>query len=624
MKFKEIRMRAYELLKKDNYSVFCKGEPVDLDDEIAEIDSCLPLPFSDERCRKIFWHSSSHVLAQAVLRLFPGTKLGVGPAVEEGFYYDFIPPKPFTPEDLTAIEKEMQKIIGENLLVKKTIVEKNELIKILKKQGQDLKIELIEGLEGPLSYYSQGDFFDLCKGPHLRSTGSVGYVKVLSVAAAYWKGDEKNLSMQRVYAVAFPTKELLDEHLEKLEQAKLRDHRKIGKAMNVFSIEEEGGQGLIYWHETGSVIREEIENLWINEHRRRGYGFVRTPHIARSELWRQSGHLDYYSENMFFVEDGEFVLKPMNCPEHILIFKKNKKSYKDLPYKMAELGTVYRKERSGVLHGMLRVRGFTQDDAHIFCTADQIEQEITGVLNLALGWIERFGYEKYSIELSLRDPSETGKYAGDDTSWQIAESALKTALEKNGLPFKEMPGEAVFYGPKIDFKLYDAIGRSWQGTTIQLDFNLPKRFNLVYIDSEGKEQTVIMIHRAIMGSVERFIGGLIEHYSGRFPFWLSPEQVRVIPITQDQHAAAFDLVKLMETNGIRSSADTRNEKIGHKIRDAETSHVPFMAVIGKKEIQSGSVSLRESQGKEIGLLSYQSLIELSIERIKEGRANLKK
>ncbi len=615
-------MKAYEILKNNEYSVLCEGEPVDLDEEVPAGSCCVSLGFSDDRCRKIFWHSASHVLAHAVLKLFPGTKLGIGPAVEEGFYYDFIPPKPFTPEDLVLIEEEMKKIIAENHKVSRRLVDKDEMIKILREKNQDLKIELVEELEGPLSYYSQGDFLDLCRGPHLRSTGEVGHVKVLSVAASYWKGDEKNQSMQRVYAIAFPSAEMLEEHLEKLEQAKLRDHRKIGRG--IFSIEEEGGQGLIYWHEAGSIIREEIENLWINEHRRRGYGFVRTPHIARSELWKQSGHLDYYSENMFFVEDGEFVLKPMNCPEHILIYKRNQKSYRDLPYRIAELGTVYRKERSGVLHGMLRVRGFTQDDAHIFCTAEQIEQEITGVLNLALGWIERFGYEKYSIELSLRDPAVKEKYAGDDESWTLAESALKSALENNGLPFKEMPGEAVFYGPKIDFKLYDAIGRSWQGTTVQLDFNLPKRFGLYYIDSEGKERTVTMIHRAIMGSVERFIGGLIEHYSGKFPFWLSPEQVRIIPITSDQHEGASKLLLSLRESGIRAQVDSRNEKIGHKIRDAETSHTPLMAVIGKKELTSNSVSLRESGGREMGLMSFESLIELSLEKIEEGRKKLNK
>ncbi|MBN1619893.1 threonine--tRNA ligase [candidate division WOR-3 bacterium] len=615
-------MKAYEILKNNDYSVFCEGEPIDLDEEVPDGSCCVSVGFSDDRCRKVFWHSASHVLAHAVLKLFPETKLGIGPAVEEGFYYDFIPPRPFTPEDLILIEEEMKKIIAENLKISKSVVDRDEMIMILRRQNQDLKIELVEELEGPLSYYSQGDFLDLCRGPHLRSTGEVGHVKVLSVAASYWKGDEKNKSMQRVYAIAFPSAEMLEKHLEKLEQAKLRDHRKIGR--EIFSIEEEGGQGLIYWHEAGSIIREEIENLWINEHRRRGYGFVRTPHIARSELWKQSGHLDYYSENMFFVEDGEFVLKPMNCPEHILIYKRNQKSYRDLPYRIAELGTVYRKERSGVLHGMLRVRGFTQDDAHIFCTADGIEQEITGVLNLALGWIERFGYEKYSIELSLRNPAAKEKYAGDDETWIIAESALKSALENNGLPFKEMPGEAVFYGPKIDFKLYDAIGRSWQGTTVQLDFNLPKRFGLYYIDSEGKEKTVTMIHRAIMGSVERFIGGLIEHYSGKFPFWLSPEQVRIIPITSEQQEAAQKLLLSLKESGIRAQVDSKNEKIGHKIRDAETSHIPLMAVIGKKELKSNSVSLRESGGREIGLMSFESLIELSLKKIEEGRKKLNK
>ncbi|MBN1150652.1 threonine--tRNA ligase [candidate division WOR-3 bacterium] len=613
-------MRAYELLKKDAYTVLCGDELVDLDEQIK--DACEALPFSDERCRNVFWHSSAHLLAQAVLRLFPGTKLGVGPAVEEGFYYDFIPPKPFTPEDLTQIEDEMKKIILEDLPIKKTVVSKDDMVELLKKQGQDLKIELAQEFDEPISYYSQGEFFDMCRGPHLRSTGEVGHVKVLSVAAAYWKGDEKNPSMQRVYAIAFPSKELLEEHLEKLEQAKLRDHRKIGKNMSLFSIEEEGGQGLIYWHEAGSIIREEVENLWINEHKRRGYGFVRTPHIARADLWRQSGHLDYYSENMFFLDDKEFVLKPMNCPEHILIFKRNKKSYRELPYKIAELGTVYRKERSGVLHGMLRVRGFTQDDAHIFCTADQIEQEITGVLDLVLGWIERFRYDKYSIELSLRDPLNAGKYAGDEESWERAESSLKSALENNNLQYKEMPGEAVFYGPKIDFKLYDAIGRSWQGSTIQLDFNLPKRFDLVYIDKDGQDKTVIMIHRAIMGSLERFVGGLIEHYSGRFPFWLAPEQVRIIPITQEQQESAQNLAKSLRENGIRCSVDERNEKLGHKIRDAETAHVSLMAVLGRKEMELSRISIRESQGKEMGLMSYESLIELCINRIDEGRKKL--
>ncbi len=616
-------MKAYELLnRKDGFSVVCNGKILDLDEEVSDPDICEVLDFEDEKAREVYWHTSAHILAQAVLRLFPGTQLGIGPAISEGFYYDFIPPKPFTPEDLIKIEKEMKKIINEDYRIYRKEMKKEESIDFLKESNQNLKIELIDEIEEPLSFYFQNGFSDMCKGPHLRSTGYVKSIKLLSVAAAYWRGDENNTSMQRIYGISFTSDEKLNEYLEMLEEAKKRDHRKIGKKLKIFNLHEKAGAGLIYWHEAGTVVREEIENLWKREHKRRGYNFVITPHIAKSELWNISGHLNYYKENMYLLEDDEYVLKPMNCPEHILIFNSEQRSYKDLPYKMAELGTVYRKERSGVLHGMLRVRGFTQDDAHIFCTPEQLEDEIVGVLDLVLGWINRFGYEKYKVDLSLRDIKFKEKYAGSEESWIKAEKALVAALEKRDMTYRRMEGEAVFYGPKIDFQLTDAIGRTWQGSTIQVDFNLPERFNLKYIGPDGKENMVIMIHRAIMGSVERFVGGLIEHFSGNLPFWLAPEQVRILPITDEQHEFCDKIENILLDSEVRCTVDKRSEKIGFKIRDAEISHIPFMGIIGKREQGSNSVSLRIHSKGDRGSISIDSLLNLCKEKIYDGRKPL--
>ncbi|MGC9365933.1 MAG: threonine--tRNA ligase [bacterium] len=616
-------MKAFDLIKHNQQiAVLCNNHLVDLDQEISDDQQCKPIDFNHPLGKDVYWHTSAHILAHAVLNLFPGTKLGVGPAVEEGFYYDFIPPQPFTPEDLENIEQEMKKIIEENIEIHRFEKTTRETIDLLNEQQQELKIELIENFQEPFSFYQQGNFCDLCRGPHLRSTGKVKAVKILSVAAAYWKGDEKNKSMQRIYGVSFPSPKELKSHLHMLEEAKKRDHRKLGKKLDIFGIYEEAGPGLIYWHKGGTVIRKEIENLWISEHRRRGYNFVTTPHIAKADLWKISGHLDYYKENMYLLEDGQYVLKPMNCPEHILIFKNEQKSYKDLPYKMAELGTVYRKERSGVLHGMLRVRGFTQDDAHIFCTYPQLQNEIIEVLELGLGWIKRFGYEKFQLDLSLRDPGQQEKYAGTEEDWLKAEQALASAMDEMNLEYRRMEGEAVFYGPKIDFQLQDAIGRTWQGTTCQVDFNLPRRFDLKYTGADGQDHYVIMIHRAIMGSVERFVGGLIEHYSGNFPFWLAPEQLRIIPITDNQHNFAEQLKNKLIDQEVRCTIDKRSEKVGYKIRDAETSRVPLMAIIGEREVESESVSLRVHQQGDQGTVNAETLVNMCKEKIEEGRKPL--
>ncbi|MEW5806302.1 MAG: threonine--tRNA ligase [Acidobacteriota bacterium] len=569
------------------------------------------LPPSDEAL-EIYRHTTSHILANAVKSLFPNVKIGIGPAIADGFYYDFDKSEPFTPEDLVKIEEKMREIIRQDLPMVRKVAPKHDVLNIFRSMNEDLKLELIEEKGGECcSYYEQGDFVDFCLGPHLPSTGKVKAFKLLSVAGAYWKGDEKNKMLQRIYGTAFFSEEELKSYLNLLEEARRRDHRKLGKELGIFSIHEEAGAGLIYWHPKGAIIRRIIEEFWKDEHIKRGYQLVSTPHIANSRIWRESGHYDYYLENMyrFNIDDDEHVIKPMNCPGHILIYKSGKHSYRELPVRFAELGTVYRYERSGVLHGMMRVRGFTQDDAHIFCTNEQLESEIEGVIDLAKHMLSSFGYSEYQIDLSTSDPSNPQKYAGMRAEWHDAEKILEKVLKRKRIEYSVMKGEAAFYGPKIDIKMLDALKRAWQGPTIQLDFNLPSRLGVYYTAADSKEYPVLMVHRTVLGSIERFVGGLLEHYAGAFPAWLAPIQIRILTITDRTRSYAMKLKETLASNGFRVEADLRNEKIGLKIREAQLEKIPFMAVVGDREEKDGNISLRIRGKGDKGMYSLDAFIQ---------------
>ncbi|HHV61102.1 MAG TPA: threonine--tRNA ligase [Firmicutes bacterium] len=559
---------------------------------------------ADQVDLEVYRHSTAHILAQAVKRLFPDVKLAIGPAIENGFYYDFEKATPFTPEDLDKIEKEMKKIIGEDLPIVREEVSKEEAVRLFQDQGEKYKLELLEDIpDDVVSLYRQGEFVDLCRGPHLPSTGRVKAFKLLNVAGAYWRGDEKREMLQRIYGTAFPRESELEAYLKTLEEAARRDHRKLGKELDLFSLHEEAGAGLVYWHPKGATVRRIIEDFWRSEHIKRGYDIVYSPHIARRDLWEISGHWGWYRENMYSpidIDGVEYLLKPMNCPFHILMYKSRTRSYRDLPIRWAELGTVYRYERSGVLHGLQRVRGFTQDDAHLFVRPDQLEDEIVGVIDLMQFMMKSFGYTDYLIELSVRDPRNKEKYAGSDEVWDLAESALVRALERVGLTYTRMEGEAKFYGPAIDVKVRDAIGRAWQGPTIQVDFNLPERFDLEYTGEDNAPHRPVMIHRTVLGSMERFFAGLIEHYAGAFPVWLAPVQVRILPIAERHINKAKEIQNDLTVAGLRVEIDLRNEKIGYKVRDAELQRIPYMLVIGDKEIENDEVSVRCRRRGDLG------------------------
>ncbi|MFH1561915.1 MAG: threonine--tRNA ligase [Nitrospirota bacterium] len=567
-------------------------------------------------------HSTAHIMAQAVCALYQGTKLGIGPAIEEGFYYDFDLPSPISPDDLPGIETKMEEIIKAKLPFKKVMMRREEAKEFFQNKGEIYKVELLDKIEDDeVSLYQQDEFIDLCRGPHVDSTGVIKAFKLISIAGAYWRGNEKNPMLTRIYGTAFETKEELEQYLFRLEEAKRRDHRKIGKELKIFDIYEEVGPGLIYYHPKGTIIREEICAFLRKEHAKRDYLEVITPHIAKIDLWQISGHCDYYKENMFFmeVEDQSYVLKPMNCPGHILIYKSQTRSYKELPIRYFELGTVYRYERSGVLHGLLRVRGFTQDDAHIFCRADQLKDEICGVIEFASQMLKTFGFKEYDVYLSTRPE----KYVGTEEIWNEATSALATALENKGLNYTIDEGEGVFYGPKIDIKLRDALGRAWQGPTIQVDFNLPQRFNVTYVGTDGNEHQPVMIHRVVLGSLERFLGALIEHYAGAFPVWLSPIQVMIMTIADRHIPYAEKVEKQLLEKGIRVKLDSRNEKVGFKIREAETLHkVPYMFIIGDKEeaclaVETEKVSVRKRGSGDLGQLLLKEVMDNLIKEINE-------
>jgi threonyl-tRNA synthetase len=554
-------------------------------------------------------------MAHAVKDLFPDAKLAIGPATEEGFYYDFDVDKTFTPEDLGLIEKKMSEIIRRDTQFVKRVVSRQEAIKFFQEQDEPYKVELL--LEIPdeeVSLYEEDGFVDLCRGPHLETTGQIIAFRLLSVAGAYWRGDEKNKMLQRIYGTSFADKKSLTDYLTFLEEVKRRDHRKLGKDLDLFSTSDEIGAGLIIWHPNGASIRRTIEDFWLKEHYKAGYKVLYTPHIAKLNLWATSGHLDFYRENMYSpmeIEGVDYEIKPMNCPFHIHVYKHALRSYKELPLRFAELGTVYRYERSGVLHGLLRVRGFTQDDAHIFCREDQIEQEILSVLDFTLLVLKTFGFDQYDIYLSTRPD----KFVGTPENWDRATNALKEALEYKDLAFAVDPGEGVFYGPKIDIKVKDSLNRPWQCSTIQVDFNNPERFAMTYRGGDGKEHRPIMIHRALMGSLERFFGILIEHYAGAFPLWLAPVQVKILTIAERHADYAENLLAMLRREDIRAELDVGNEKIGYKIRNATIMKVPYSVIIGDNEVAENTVTVRKRSGENFGPLSVTELVGLLQEMI---------
>ncbi len=558
-------------------------------------------------------HSASHVLAQAVQQLFPDAGLGIGPSIDDGFYYDFKLPRALTPDDLEDLENRMKAIIKENQAFKTFNLTRAEAVSKMKENGQEFKEELINDLDLPeYSFWENGPFVDLCRGPHVRYTKQIGAIKLLKVSGAYWRGDEKRPMLQRIYGTAFQTKAELEEYLTRLEEAKKRDHRLIGRQLKLFQIHEDIGGGLINWMPKGARIRHEIESYWRDAHLKNGYDLVYTPHMGRSVLWERSGHLGFYNENMFApmeVENQSYILKPMNCPFHILIYEESPKSYRDLPVRYAELGTVYRYERSGVLQGLFRVRGFTQDDAHIMCTHDQCDTEIETVMSFCLGMLKDFGFTDSKFYLSTRPET---KYVGELSDWQMAENALENSLKKMGLAYETDIGGGAFYGPKIDIKIKDAIGREWQCSTIQFDFNLPERFDMTYIGSDGKKHRPIMIHRALLGSIERFFGILIEHHEGRFPLWLAPVQVKLLTVSPEYNEYAKTVAQQLKAANIRVELDNSEEKIGYKIREAANELVPIMGIIGAKEREAGTLSLRKRGEGDVGQLPVNELIQTII------------
>ena len=595
------------------------GQPADLNTPVTEGTEIEWINISSPDGLEVLRHSTSHLMAQAVKELYPEVRVTIGPAIEDGFYYDFDCEKTFTADDLIRIEKRMKELAGKNMAIERMEMPKEEAIKLFDKMGENYKVEIISEIpDKTVSCYKQGDFLDLCRGPHIPSTGRIRSFKLLNSAGAYWRGDENNRMLQRIYGTAFPTQTELDNYLDKLEEIKKRDHRKLGKELDLFSIHDDIGAGLILWHPKGAIIRKTIEDFWREEHLRHGYKLLYSPHIAKLDLWKTSGHTEFYQANMYKpmeVEGQDFQLKPMNCPFHIMIYKSKLNSYRDLPIRWAELGTVYRYERSGVLHGLLRVRGFTQDDAHIFCRPDQIQDEITSILDFTVELLTTYGFDRYDIYLSTRPE----KYVGTVDNWEKATDALRNALEIKGLPYQIDPGEGVFYGPKIDIKIKDVLDRAWQCTTIQVDFNLPEKFSLSYVGEDGRQHQPIMIHRALMGSLERFFGILIEHYAGAFPLWLSPVQVKVLPITDKQNEYAEEVRHNLDSAGVRVEIDNRNEKIGHKIREAQLEKIPYMFIIGGREAESRNVAVRMRKEGDIGALPLEEAVnkvtqEISLKR----------
>jgi threonyl-tRNA synthetase len=574
------------------------GSLIDLSKPLEKDTDLRILTEKDPEALEVFRHSSAHLLAAAVLELFPETKLGHGPPTDTGFFYDFFRPTPFTTDDLEKLEKKMQELVQQNLPYAREFLPREQGLEEFKKDGDFMKCHFIEQFTKPdekISIYRTGKFTDFCRGPHIPSTGRIKAFKLFNVAGAYWLGKEGNPQLQRIYGTSFYSQKGLDEYLKQQEETKKRDHRVLGQQLDLFSIQELAGPGLIFWHPKGGIIRKEMEDWMREEYIKRGYSLVYTPHVARRQLWQTSGHEGYYAENMFDLmelDDAEYRMKPMNCPFHILIYKNSLKSYRDLPVRLGELGTVYRYERSGVMHGLLRVRGFTQDDAHIFCTPEQIEGEVNGCIDFALDVLKDFGFDKFQVELSTWDPNDRKNFVGSEEQWNMSTGLLETVLKKRGIEYKTIPGEAAFYGPKIDVKLVDAIGRLWQLSTVQFDFNLPQRFNLEYVSEDGSRKQPLMVHRALYGSVERFFGVLIEHYAGAFPVWLSPVQAVMIPIAGRHVEYANKVAAQLKEASVRVHVDGRNEKMNAKIREHAMQKVPFLLVVGDKEAEAGRVNVR--------------------------------
>ncbi len=588
------------------------GQWIDLRTPMMKSGSFEIITDKHPQASEVIRHSAEHVLAQAVKKLWPKTQVDVGRTDHsEKFQYDFKVEKAFTPDDLIKIEEEMKKSIALNLEFTREVVSRKDAIDMFTKMGEELKVLRISDIpaDQDISLFRHGDFVDLCRGPHVQNTKQIGAIKILEASASYFKGDEKNQALQRVYGTAFTSEKALKEYETIKEEALKRDHRKIGKELDLFSMNDEVGPGLILWHPKGAMVRNTMENYWREQHLQGGYDLVYSPHVARRSMWDKSGHTGFYAENMFApmeVDEQAYQLKPMNCPFHIQIYKSKLRSYRDLPLRFAELGTVYRYERSGVLHGLLRVRGFTQDDAHLFITPDQLFDELTNVLHFVVNMFRVFGFHEYQIYLSTR-PS---KSVGSDENWNTATQALKNALEKMDLPYEVDPGEGVFYGPKIDIKVKDAIGRMWQCATIQADFSLPERFQMEFVDVDGQRKTPIMIHRALLGSVERFFGVLVEHHLGAFPFWLAPVQAEIIPITDDQLEYAKTVYEKLKEAGFRVHLDNRSEKLGYKIREAQMQKVPYMIVLGDQEKQKQECSIRKRSGEQMPNMNVDALIEL--------------
>jgi len=602
--------------------VSLNGKMLDVNAPLNEAGELKGVTFDSKEGKETYWHSTSHVMAAAVKRLYPDVKVTIGPSIDEGFYYDFDTPKPFNEEDLVKIEAEMEKVIKDNLPFKREEMTAADAVKMFEKMGEPYKKEIIQDLKvDSVSIYKTGDFTDLCRGPHVNYSRKIKAFKLLRVAGAYWRGDEKNKMLQRIYGISFPKKEMLDEYLKNIEEAKQRDHRKLGKELDLFSTHDEFGPGLIYWHPKGGIVRKEMEDFWRNEHLKNGYELIFSPHIAKLDLWNTSGHTGFYRENMFNtmdIDEIQYQLKPMNCPFHILMYKNSPKSYRDLPLRWAELGTVYRYEKSGVLHGLMRVRGFTQDDAHIFCREDQLEDEIITALNFVMFILKTFGFTEFEVYLSTK-PAD---HIGTDGMWAKAEAALRAALAKAGLKYDVDEGGGAFYGPKIDVKIKDALNRTWQCSTIQVDFALPERFDINYVGADNKDHRAIMIHRALMGSLERFFGVLIEHYKGAFPVWLSPHQVSVLTITERSDVYAKELAAKLKEAGIRVLLDDANEKIGAKIRTAAMQKIPYMLIIGDKEVEGKTVSVRLRTGEETKGVNFEEFVKKVQDKIKNKEINI--
>jgi len=608
----EIAKTISDGLAREALGIIVNGKKYDLSSPIREDAEIKILTFNDEEGKEIFWHSSAHLMAEAVQALYPGVKFGVGPAIENGFYYDLDLPddKKISVEDLPAIEEKMKELAKAESEYKRIEISWEDAIKHFQKVGDEYKLELLEGLkEEDITFYQQGNFIDLCRGTHVPNTGLIKYIKLLSVAGAYWRGDSGRKMMTRIYGISFPKKKMLDDYLNFLEEAKKRDHRKLGKQLDLFSMHDEAGPGLIYWHPKGARIRMIIEDFWRKEHIKNGYEILYTPHVGRSWLWETSGHLGFYKDSMYSsmeIDEQNYYLKPMNCPFHVMIYQNEPRSYRDLPFRWAELGTVYRYEKSGVLHGLLRVRGFTQDDAHIFCSKEQIEDEIVEVIRFSNYILRSFGFKEMNYYLATK-PEES---IGEKELWDKAIDSLKLALKRENLEYILDEGGGAFYGPKIDIKVKDALNREWQLTTIQFDFNLPERFGLTYKGEDGLEHRPFMVHRALLGSLERFFGILIEHYAGNFPFWIAPIQASVLPIGENQHLEAKKIADLLKIHGYRIDLDLRNEKVNRKIAESEYNKIPFALIIGQKEVETGTISLREHTKGNLGTKSLDEVLAI--------------